>query len=998
MKRSLPTRISAVFLTVLLLFSFCSSLTLSAAYDPTAVTASAVLPMYAAAAVPAAQIRLSDEDGILTLSLQLRGTGIARTQCLALSYDSTALTLLRNDGTASAPTAAITAYNADDYVTVPQGWTSGLSRTVSGGEIPTLEHGISGDRGLLLLYPTANAPQTLSSYKTVLTLRFARVEGGVLNTSSIRLFSQEEQTAASQSVKLMLCTAEDYFTWGSRSGGDTLAAPAFVGHAVIRGTMENDITDPSTSWSNPFVDITESLLYYDAIAYVAQMGLFVGNDKNQFLPDDPMNRATFATVLCRLAGDEAAANAAPPTESVFPDVRTQDWFAPYVTWSVDEGLFYGYGDGRFGPNDPITHEQMYLLMQRFALSRGYLVRDGADADLTSLSDAADVSTWAVDAVKFARANGLLLPDANRAIRPTQPAARWELAVLLQSLSEIARTETAAAELSDAMAASDIPAAPPASDEQVRGARQTIYNGLLTLSEKINLSSYHLNLEQLAAVYIDAAKQPEFFYVDNLYHYSYNQATGEIISVRPNYAMQGAALLAAQKQYTAALHELLTGVDENWSDYEKVLYLHDLLVVRYVYDETLGSFDALSLLTGGRGVCQAYTLVMQALLNTLGIENSRVTSEEMNHTWNLVRLNGNWYHLDVTWDDPQYDQYGQVHHTYFLKSDAYMLKHEHYGWSSFEPKTCTDTRYDNSAITAVRTPLVPAGGGLWYFISNANGSIYKWNPVTNVCTLVHATGMKWTTASGTYQSMFTGLIRIGDILVYNSADAILAYHLDTGITETVHKTTAAGYICGLTLQNTADSAGNSIPYLVYQVKASPIDAAGQLLRVSAANLFSYSITGTIRGYFADAATKVSLIRNGTTYKTLTLPRTAVFLETEQSFSLDGVKPGRYDLVVEKKGCFVYTVKQIDVSAYTDLTAGCGVLTLLCGDINSDGKINDADRALLLHSATFRRPRELAQTASADCNGDGIIDIVDDAILTDADRFGLDKSVCIVSHAA
>lgn len=995
MKNTLRTRITALFLTVLTLTAACIALPVSAR-EPEEMTAA--LPTYYASSAPSAQITLSETDGILTLAFQLRGTALARTQCLALSYDSTSLTLLHNDGTETAPTAAVIAYNADAYVTAAEGWSTGILRTVSGKEVPTLEHGLSGDRGLLLLYPTAGTPQTYAAYQTVLTLRFARIADTALNSSSVRLFSYEEQTAASQSVKMMLCTEDDYFTWGSRNGGDSLAAPAFVGHSVIHGTMENDTADLNTTWSNPFTDITESLLYYDAIAYVAQTGLFVGNDKNQFLPDESMNRATFATVLCRLAGDEAAAKAAPSVESPFTDVRAADWFAPYVAWAVDEELFLGYGDGRFGPDDPITHEQMYLLIQRFTQTRGYAVRDGSASALTSLLDAASVSSWAEDAVKFAFANGLLIADANRTIRPTEQAARWELAVLLQSLSEIPRTETAAAALSDAMAPSDIPLAPPASDALVQSARQTVYNGLLTLTEKISLSSYHLNLDQLEAVFAETAKQPEFFYVDNVYHYSYNPATGEIVSVRPVYTMTGAALLEAQKQYTDSLNALLSGVDASWSDYEKILYLHDLLAVRYVYDDKLGNFDALSLMTEGRGVCQAYTLLMQALLNKLGIENSRVTSEKMNHTWNLVRLNGNWYHIDATWDDPQYDKYGQAHHTYFLKSDAYMLEHEHYEWSGFREILCTDTRYDNSVITDVRTPLVPAGNGLWYYIDNSNGHIYKWNPVTDARTSVYATGMKWTTANGVYQDTFTGLTRIEDILLYNTADAIMAYHTDTGTAETVHKTTVAGYICGLTLQWSTDTAGNTVPYLEYQVKASPIDADGQLYRVSAANLFTYSVSGTVRGYFADAATKVSLICNGTTYKTVSIPRSTDFLETEQTFTLENVKPGKYNLVIEKKGCYTYTVKNIDVRANTDLSKTVGTLTLLCGDINADGKINDMDSTLLLHSGTFRRKKEQAQTASADCNGDGIIDIVDYAIITDSDRFGLDKSVCIVTHAA
>ena len=363
MKTTLHSRICAVILTVLLLLSTMMTVPVSAA-DTT---------------LPAAQLLLSEKDGILTLSLQLKGSDLARTQCIALSYDDAALSLLQNDGSAAVPTAALTAYDASAFAAAADGWSAGVTNTVAGKSVPMLEHGKAGtDRGLLLLYPTAAAKTTYSSFQTVLTLRFSHSSNAALNAASIRLFSNDEQTAATQSVKLMLCTETAYYTYGSQNGGDTLTAPAFLGHPIISGAMEADPSAPNTSWNNPFVDITDDLLYYDAIAYVAKKGLFVGNDKNQFMPDDSMNRATFSTVLCRLAGDEESVKAAPPTESAFTDVDVKAWYAPYVMWASAQNLLLGYGNGSYGPNDPITHEQMYLIVQRFLLSGGYQVKDGAE--------------------------------------------------------------------------------------------------------------------------------------------------------------------------------------------------------------------------------------------------------------------------------------------------------------------------------------------------------------------------------------------------------------------------------------------------------------------------------------------------------------------------------------------------------------------------------------------------------------------------------------------
>ena len=984
MKKSLQSRFCALILTVALIVSVCTAIPVSAADTN----------------LPAAQLLLSEKDGILTLSVQLKGTKLARTQCIALSYDAAALSLLRSDGTAAIPTIDVTAYDAQQYVTAADGWTSGVANTVSGKNIPMLEHGTAGtDRGLLLLYPTAATPQTYTAFQTVLTLRFSRIGTAALNAASIRLFSSEEQTAAAQSVRLMLCTETAYYTYGSQNGGDLLTAPAFVGHPIISGAAEADPADPNTSWSNPFVDITDDLLYYEAIAYVAQNGLFVGNDKNQFMPDDPMNRATFSTVLCRLAGAEESVKAAPPTESAFTDVPVKEWYAPYVTWASDQKLLLGYGNGSYGPNDPITHEQMYLIVQRFLESRGYQTKNGADVSLSFLSDADKISPWAVDAVKFAHANGLLIVDANRTVRPTEQAARWELAVLLQSLSEIPQQiGESTAVLSNSLGYADIPLAPPAADSLVRGAIETVYNGLLAASDEINLASFRLNKEQLSTVYYEAAKHSELFYVGNLYHFTYNSENGVVLSVQPTYTMEGTELHNALKQYNAGLNELLSGVDSTWSDLEKILYLHDLLAARYVYDDSLAIFDTLSLMQTGRGVCQAYTLLLGALLDAVGIENALVTSEVMNHTWNLVRLNGKWYHIDATWDDPRPDQLGQVRHDYLLKSDAYMRANKHEGWYGYDNILCTDTTYDNAFFNLAHTPFVTGDDGLWYYINNNSGDIFSWDPKSNATTRIFSTGIRWTTANSIYRDKFTGLVRIGRQLIYNSADSILSYNLDTKAVETVHKTTATGYICGLTLKWMTNTSGVSVPYLVYQIRTTPVAAESRQYNVSAVNLFTYSLTGTVRGFFADAVTKITLTCNGTSYKTLTLPRTNVFLETDQTFTFDGIKPGRYDLTVEKKGCFTYTVKNIDISANTDLENTHGAITLLCGDISGDGKIDAADCALLLRIGTFRHTKEQAQHASADLSGDGIIDIVDYAILTDSDRFGKDKSMCIVSHAA
>ena len=88
-----------------------------------------------------------------------------------------------------------------------------------------------------------------------------------------------------------------------------------------------------------------------------------------------------------------------------------------------------------------------------------------------------------------------------------------------------------------------------------------------------------------------------------------------------------------------------------SNYDKIKTFHDHIVNSTIYDEnnSFESYTAYNLITSGLSICGGYSDIMSIYLNTLGIKNYKITSE--NHVWNLVNLDGVWYHLDMTWDDP-----------------------------------------------------------------------------------------------------------------------------------------------------------------------------------------------------------------------------------------------------------------------------------------------------------------------------------------------------------
>ena len=109
-----------------------------------------------------------------------------------------------------------------------------------------------------------------------------------------------------------------------------------------------------------------------------------------------------------------------------------------------------------------------------------------------------------------------------------------------------------------------------------------------------------------------------------------------------------------------------------SEYEKALWLHDWLLDQLEYDKTLKWSSAESALTRGLGTCQSYESAYAKLLTAAGIENSETRDTYDGHTWNAMKLDGQWYQTDCTWDDSSDNWYSfDQRHLYFGLTDELM---------------------------------------------------------------------------------------------------------------------------------------------------------------------------------------------------------------------------------------------------------------------------------------------------------------------------------------
>ena len=132
-----------------------------------------------------------------------------------------------------------------------------------------------------------------------------------------------------------------------------------------------------------YPDIPENAWYKDAAAYVSNQGIMTGTARDRFDPDSTVTRAQLAQILY------AMENKPESKAGSFSDVPDGAWFADAVNWASGSRLVAGYGDGRFGPNDPVTREQLIAVLYQHAGSKE---KTGtASGDLSAFPDAGSVS-------------------------------------------------------------------------------------------------------------------------------------------------------------------------------------------------------------------------------------------------------------------------------------------------------------------------------------------------------------------------------------------------------------------------------------------------------------------------------------------------------------------------------------------------------------------------------------------------------------------------------
>ena len=169
----------------------------------------------------------------------------------------------------------------------------------------------------------------------------------------------------------------------------------------------------------PFIDVTENDWFYDAVRFTWERGLFTGITPNLFGPHINMTRAMLVQTLYSMAGK-------PETDDVkldFTDVPADIWYADAVRWAVKNGIVAGYDNGKFGPDDLVNREQMAAILHAMG------GKEEVQQELT-FSDVDEISDWAMNGIRWAVKNGIMVGVGNNRMAPKANATRAESAVML----------------------------------------------------------------------------------------------------------------------------------------------------------------------------------------------------------------------------------------------------------------------------------------------------------------------------------------------------------------------------------------------------------------------------------------------------------------------------------------------------------------------------------------------------------------------------------------
>ncbi|TXF35906.1 hypothetical protein E4J93_05910 [Collinsella sp. BA40] len=240
--------------------------------------------------------------------------------------------------------------------------------------------------------------------------------------------------------------------------------------------------------------------------------------------------------------------------------------------------------------------------------------------------------------------------------------------------------------------------------------------------EVDLTPYNIDDEELNAVLFGIHyEEPEYYWIIRYQVYDTDRVTGKVTTYYPQYTDEVGTPFDRSEELEREWDVVRTLTENCTTDVEKALVVHDHLVRTITYSKKLGTHiphDIEGGILEKQCVCEGYALAYKYYMNRLGIPCKVVSGAAggESHAWNQIRIDGKWYMVDATWDDPN-DSDHTVKHQFFLKSEHSFPRHD---WVKDNFERCTDTTYDDAAWAQMSRNMAGHQGSLivpGYFIGD-----------------------------------------------------------------------------------------------------------------------------------------------------------------------------------------------------------------------------------------------------------------------------------------
>ncbi|MGN0637925.1 MAG: transglutaminase domain-containing protein [Huintestinicola sp.] len=295
-----------------------------------------------------------------------------------------------------------------------------------------------------------------------------------------------------------------------------------------------------------------------------------------------------------------------------------------------------------------------------------------------------------------------------------------------------------------------------------------------VEEEVDISDFNVSYEEFEDIYTTVImNEPELYYVNVIQASISYRTEDHILAFKPVYNCSYGQLDGRSKKIEKFSKSVMSGIKKKWSDEEKILYVHDRLAAHITYykgsDTEYGRniYDAFA---DRSAVCVGYSLGFQYFMDKLGIPCISVTTDD--HIWNMVCVDGQWYHVDVTWDDSAEVTKNTVFHNMLLQSDEGMKAPGIEHAKAFKAQKADDSFYSDAFWTESNTRISYLNG-YWYYTNGEGLNRYSFESgesrhIYDIHGVWHADkGRDWTVP-------FSQTAVYGKSVYFNSPDTIYRY--------------------------------------------------------------------------------------------------------------------------------------------------------------------------------------------------------------------------------